>query len=460
MKSHQGTWLLGIGLVLTLTGCAASTPWGESSSVFDGPRVHSRSAPKAAVRSRQVPQGGVVAAKPVTTPDTAEPQPAPGLQPPALQPLGLYGTFSTDSSPVRAGDSIDNLKQVSFAAEGADFDPDISPDGQWMVYASTRHRTTSDLYLQRIDGSAVTQLTNDPGNDVMPTFSSDGRRIAFASDRSGNWDIYVMDIDGGQATQISDSVSHDLHPSFSPDGRQLVYCTFGQQSGQWELVLVDLENPATKRFVGYGLFPKWSPKGDRIVFQRARERGTRWFSIWTIDVVNGEARRPTEIAASTNAAAITPRWSPDGEYVVFCTVFDPQQAERGRPRQADVWVTRADGRARANLTNSPFANLQPVWAKDGSIYFVSNRGRGTVDNIWSLRPDRALAAMRGTPVTTANAKLAEPAAAASHPAMEHAAGHQSEKAAVKHVAQPINPADHDGHEAQAPRSAEVPTDDH
>ena len=116
-------------------------------------------------------------------------------------PLGLYGQLpqagTQRSSPL---DSPDNLRQITFTSEGADFDPDIDPTGTLLVYASTQHRATADLYLKRITGSALQQLTDDPANDVMPAFSPDGKRVAFASDRAGNWDIYLMDVAGGQAS--------------------------------------------------------------------------------------------------------------------------------------------------------------------------------------------------------------------------------------------------------------------
>lgn len=309
--------------------------------------------------------------------------------------LGLYGQLPQPelarTSPL---DSPDNVSRVTFTDEGADFDPDIDPTGQWLVFASTQHRYTADLYLKHVDGTAVTQLTNDPGNDVMPVFSSDGERVAFASDRSGNWDIYIMSVDGGQPIQLTDDTTHDIHPSFSPDGKQLVYCSYGAQSGQWELVVIDVDNPATKKFIANGLFPSWSPTDNRILFQRARERGTRWFSVWTIELVDGEGVQPTEVAASTNAAVITPEWSSDGQHIVFCTVVDPQADNQIRPAQADVWIMSTDGRSRTNLTSDLFANLQPVWAPDGLIFFVSDRARGGIENIWAIRPDRAMSVVQ------------------------------------------------------------------
>jgi hypothetical protein len=316
---------------------------------------------------------------------------APGSPGKSLSPLGLFGDLP-DRTPT-TGDSPDNLEQVTFVTEGADFDPEVDPTGKYLVFASTRHRDNADIYLQKIGGTTVIEITNDAAKDIMPTFSPDGTRIAFASDRSGNWDIYLTDINGGKATQITSGPTHDLHPSFSPDGTKMVYCSYGAKSGQWELVVIDVANPAQRQIIGHGLFPQWSPKGDRIVFQRAREKGTRWFSVWTVDYVDGEAKRATEIIAANNAAAITPSWSPDGRHLVFSTVMDPDSTianSNDKPVLADVWIVALDGSGRANLTNNKFANLQPVWSKTGAIYFVSNRGKDSVENIWSLKPDQAL----------------------------------------------------------------------
>ncbi len=303
--------------------------------------------------------------------------------------LGLYGHLDGagggGASPL---DSSGDSTRVTFTTEGADFDPDVDRRGERLVYASTRHRDTADLYIKNVSGTAITQLTNDPANEQMPAFSPDGRKIAFASDRAGNWDIYVMDARGGQAVQITNDTTHDIHPSWSPDGRQLVYCSLGGPSGQWEMVIVDVDNPSTRRVIGNGLFPNWSPVEDKIVFQRARQRGTRWFSVWTVSLVDGEVTPPTEVAVSSNAAVITPAWSPDGRMIVFCTVVDPAADEHTRPEQADVWVVSEDGRSRTKLTEGSFSNLQPVWSSDNAILFVSNRGAEGVENIWAMQAGR------------------------------------------------------------------------
>lgn len=326
--------------------------------------------------------------------------PQPGAQPTytsnmsarAVGAMGLYGQIDMPVEGVSSSmDGIGNLQRITLTTEGADFDPDVDPLGRNVVYASTRHRETADLYLKKIGGNAITQLTDDPANDVMPAISPDGQRIAFASDRAGNWDIYVMDIRGGKAIQLTRDSTHDIHPTWSPDGRRIVYSSFGSPSGQWEMVVIDAQSPATKQFIGYGLFPTWSPTEDKILYQRARQRGTRWFSVWAIDMMpDGDAGQPTELAASANAAVITPDWSPDGRHIVFCTVIDPKADESEGPAQADIWVMDAEGGNRTRLTDGKFSNLQPAWASSGSIYFVSDRGVDGIENVWAMKPDEVL----------------------------------------------------------------------
>jgi len=61
-----------------------------------------------------------------------------------------------------------------------------------------------------------------------------------------------------------------------------------------------------------------------------------------------------------------------------------------RVLRADVWVIGLDGNGRVNLTNNKFSNLQPVWGKSGEVFFISNRSKNDIENIWSIRPDASL----------------------------------------------------------------------
>jgi TolB protein len=315
------------------------------------------------------------------------PQPRPHLAAARDSQVTVFGELPNRPDVPYFTRTASSMLQHTFAQEGADFDPAISPDGTWMVFSSTRHNRSPDLYYKQIDGIAVTQLTSDPASDVHPVFSPDGRRVAFASNRAGNWDIWMVALDGTQAQQITSSGSDELHPSWSADGKRLVYCSLPPR-GQWELWVADAtDGGGHKHFFGYGLFPEWSPVGDTILYQRARERGSRWFSVWTVQLVDGEPRYPTEVAAGSDAAFITPSWSVDGTRIAFAAVAASSPAKtdvRSAPQVADIWVVDADGRNRVRLTDGHTANFGPAWSPAGRIFFTS--GREGHEAIWSLNP--------------------------------------------------------------------------
>ena len=72
-----------------------------------------------------------------------------------------------------------------------------------------------------IDGSNQIRLTDDPAEDFQATWSPEGNRIAFGSDRDGNDDIYVMDADGSNVVRLTDDPDDDFSPDWSPDGTLL-----------------------------------------------------------------------------------------------------------------------------------------------------------------------------------------------------------------------------------------------
>ncbi len=390
-----------------LVGCAESDPWF-------GPQVMmSDTADQTAAMANYDSPPPLPTATGTSTGDIQFAGRAAGT--PAKRPatrsftslIGLYGELITESADDAEGqfDGGGNIAQVSFATEGTCFDPDIDNTGKLLVFASTMHRETSDIYTKSTTGQTITQLTRDPADDIQPAISPDGTNVAFASNRAGNWDLYVMSIDGGKTIKITSDNDHELHPSWSPDGRNLAYCKFGSQSQRWEIWVVDWQQPSVQQFLGYGLFPEWCPDiaQSKILFQRARQRGSRFHTIWTMDYVNGEGLYPTEITSASNAAVINPSWSPGGDRIVFVSVLEPDAKPNARPSQSDIWMVKLDGTERTNLTNGQFANFQPVWGVDGKVYFVSDRSG--VDNLWAVSTGRAV---RSTQPPTTGVVIAPP----------------------------------------------------
>jgi Tol biopolymer transport system component len=308
--------------------------------------------------------------------------------PPPPASINVFGEFDgVERGKVKAIGEV-GFQQHTFVIEGYDGDVSVDPTGHYIVYSSTRHSEHPQIYMQRVDGTSVVQLTSDSADNAYPVFSHDGKQIAFCSTRSGNWDVYVMDADGRNVVQVTSGPNQDLHPTFAPDGKRIAYCSIGGRSNQWELWTADLKT-SEKRMIGFGLFPDWSPDKsvDRIAYQRARARGSRWFSLWTMDLVDGEARNITEVAVSANAAIVSPSWSPDGRKLAFATIVEPARIDgKGKPEgQQDIWTINADGSNRHRLTDGNGTNLLPCWAADNRVYFISDRS-GT-ECVWSGQAD-------------------------------------------------------------------------
>jgi TolB protein len=321
------------------------------------------------------------------------------------RPVSLFGEFPDGENVPFEARPVHSLLQHTDCPEGADFDPVVDPTGKTLAFASTRHARRPDIYVKGVGSAAITQVTSDPASDIQPEFSPDGKHLVFASDRSGSFDIWMVGTDGSQPTQLTHEPAHEVHPTWAPDSQRIAYCSMNPASRQWELWMLDLRQPGLRKLIGYGLYPRWSPTEDVLVYQRARERGQRLFSVWTLRLVNGEPRFPTEVSASASEAHILPTFSPDGRYIAFCAVTG-QGGSATIPASAasDIWVVNTDGSEPVRLTEGHGTAYSPFWAKDGRTYFTSTRGGK--ETIWSVRPVIDASATRPAP---------------AEPTLEHAA---------------------------------------
>jgi len=88
------------------------------------------------------------------------------------------------------------------------------------------------------DGENLRRLTDDPAFDGYPSFSPDGTRILFETDRDGNHEVYLMDVDGSNPVNLTRSPANDITPSFSPDGRWIIFAS--ERDGNREIYLMPL----------------------------------------------------------------------------------------------------------------------------------------------------------------------------------------------------------------------------
>ena len=100
-----------------------------------------------------------------------------------------------------------------------------------------------------------------------------------------------------------------------------------------------------------------------------------------------ESVSTTVCTRSSNAAIVSPGWSPDGKRLVFATILDPNRSNRKASSNShgeqDIWTVDNDGNDRRRITDGNGINLSPFWANDNRVYFISNRSGN--DSVWSVR---------------------------------------------------------------------------
>jgi TolB protein len=281
------------------------------------------------------------------------------------------------------------VTQQTAGRAGADRDPELSPDGRLLYYASSSFGPGYDLFVRGVGSSAAQRLTARPGDERFPKVNpADPRELAYCADESGEWAVYrIADVgrDPGRAERLSREGRHALHPAWSPDGRSLAWCStddFG--SGEWTIEVHDVRSGRTVVLEGVdGFLPEWSPVGRRLAVQRMGGRAPGYGSIWTLEVDGSGARNVTCVFSSDDFAAIHPAWSPDGARIVFATAGKSRARAGVLHETDDLWTVGADGTAPMRLTSSPASDGMPAWASDGRIYFVSDRSGSP--RIWSLK---------------------------------------------------------------------------
>ncbi len=195
----------------------------------------------------------------------------------------------------------------------------------------------ADLWLASTDGGTPQRLTTHEGTEYFPSFSPDGRQIAFTGEYEGNRDVYVVPVTGGEPQRLT-----------------------------W--------HPAGDEVIG------WWPDGRKVIFRSGRNDPHGTPHLFTVDLEGGD---PQELPLSWAARIDV---DPDsGMYAFNRTSRERATWKRYRGGTAsDIWVGHPDRQDYKQITDFAGMDLFPMW-HGGRIYFLSDQG-GTA-NIWSIKPD-------------------------------------------------------------------------
>ncbi|NJN65642.1 MAG: hypothetical protein HC884_02460 [Chloroflexaceae bacterium] len=253
--------------------------------------------------------------------------------------------------------------------------PAWSPDGQQIAFESDLDRDWG-VYSVPIGGSPLSYLTeagNNKSTDGNPSWADIpglGWRVAFQSNRNGNYDIFLVDSDTTQSPEaqpliINDGI--DRHPALSPDGGHIAFASDrAEGNDDLDIYVADLVIGSDGKTVslseqminlthrddlrGKCGHPAWSPDSTRILFEN--ETGERQADIW---VVNADGTGdPQNLTSSSSSFDGHPDWSPDGQHIVF-------QSYRAGLGHFDIFIMNADGSNARPVIDIDVDVVDPDW---------------------------------------------------------------------------------------------------
>jgi dipeptidyl aminopeptidase/acylaminoacyl peptidase len=225
-------------------------------------------------------------------------------------------------------------------AVGNDQGGSWSPDGTRFVFRSDR-TGGGDIYVANADGTNQVRLTSDPAQESHPSFSPDGTRIVFTR-KDPDDEIFVMNADGSGAVRRTDNTVTDAGPEFSPDGTRIVYFS---GNNVIHVMNADGSNPHPLDPGNFSVGPQWSPDAAHVLFQRSDAGASHPF------VINPDGTGLAQVGQGIPPVQ-APSWSPDGGKIVFLT---------GTGGSSDIWIMNSDGTGGAPIVDDALVRSGPKW---------------------------------------------------------------------------------------------------
>jgi Tol biopolymer transport system component len=246
-------------------------------------------------------------------------------------------------------------KHLAWAGENSWF-PAISQQGHRLVFA--RFQLDTNIYRMEVRPSTAerkppTKLIASTRDDANPYYSPDGKRIVFASNRSGNYELWVCDSDGSNPVQLTSFGYAAPWGGWSPDGKWIAFDS--NLKGNWDVYVIDAEGGAPRRLTthpGEDARGSWSPDGRWIYFCSERTGSPQ---VWKVPAEGGASVQVTK------QGGWTPMVSPDGKFVYYSKTRGP----------SSLWRVSAEGGEEVpvlpDYLRSSAGNWVPV---DDGIYFA------------------------------------------------------------------------------------------
>ena len=240
-------------------------------------------------------------------------------------------------------------------------DLEFLPDGERIIYSANDVETNGVFIYDLRQHASTSLLTNIAGAEA-PCMSPDGSKIAFELYQAGRKgsDIYTANLDGTEKKQLTQGQSYNWLPRWSPDGTKLMFETMRNESptnhvqngGHRDVYVMDSngENLTNLTSNAYGHHPSWSPDGKFIAYMA---HGGVW-------IMKADGSNKQNISHGKTRDS-EPVWSPDGQWIAFTrTASKPPDSET-----MDIWIMKSDGTEQRQVTfnEGSGSSYSPSWSK-------------------------------------------------------------------------------------------------
>ncbi len=245
-----------------------------------------------------------------------------------------------------------------------DMAPAIGPRGL-LAWASDRTGNW-EIFVGDIYGRNVRRLTNHSALDFHPTWSADGTRVAFASDRESpdglptyDMDIFSINVNRTGLIQMTDAPTQEHHPAWSYDSRKIAYTSDAGGARSIWVMNADGGNPTRMTEpTSSELFPAWSPDNQWVIYSKITPGGTQELEAIHTDRFTVQPATRPQNPNDPDFLKAEPSWSPDGKQVVFRMTVDGN---------TDLYMMDFDatslGTTPRRLTTHPADDVQPAWSR-------------------------------------------------------------------------------------------------
>jgi TolB protein len=229
--------------------------------------------------------------------------------------------------------------------------PRISPDGARVTFSALT-KTGWELMMYSLELNRPVGFPHFGGTNLSPAWSADGLKLAFSSSRAGDSEIYVADPSGGNPRRLTTDKGPDVSPVWNRKTNSQIAFVSGR-TGLPQIYTMEADGTNQTRMTdqGYAVSPNWSPNGQFLTFAWVRKYGPGdpgALDIYLMDIASKQWVQLTHDGGRNDF----PSWSPDGRHIVF---------QSSRSGTLQIWSMLGTGTKVQQLTFTGH-NSQPNWS--------------------------------------------------------------------------------------------------